>query len=237
MDLNGHHPNIRGNKVQNKKAALAYCSKEDPNPLQFNMDIKEETAAREGKRKIIGKRLIEEPNYTLTQMVEENPSELYNLPQWEKALQTYKRLKGSDKPDLPELLPNPWNLVLPSDNETKKRHYWIWSKNPNMGKTTQFLEPISKYKAEFMDMSERFQEFPTNTQAVLIDEYTTAYLKATDLNRMCDGSQAYPTKGGPKITLNKPLIIICSNAPMDEVYPNAYDKIRARFQGINVDGP
>lgn len=57
------------------------------------MDIKEETAAREGHRKIIGTKLIK-GEYTLVQMVEEHPQELFNLIQWQKNLGLYKRLKA-----------------------------------------------------------------------------------------------------------------------------------------------
>lgn len=83
------------------------------------MDVREELSAREGHRKILGKRLITDPLYTLAIMVEDHPQELINLAKWEQGLQTYWKMKGSDKEDLPDLLPNPWNLALPSDNETK----------------------------------------------------------------------------------------------------------------------
>lgn len=82
LDLEGHHPNVRGSRVQNKIKALTYCSKEDPEPLQFNMDIKAETLAREGHKKIIGKRLLDgEP---LVEVMEEHPELLFG----------YKRLKA-----------------------------------------------------------------------------------------------------------------------------------------------
>lgn len=38
-DGNNYHPNIKNRQIENKKRALAYCSKEDPNPLCYNMDI------------------------------------------------------------------------------------------------------------------------------------------------------------------------------------------------------
>lgn len=67
-----------------------------------------------------------------------------------QGLETYKRLKKEDKPDLPEFLPNPFDLMLLSDIPAKKRHYWVWSRQPNMGKTTKFLEPLTEqFRARF----------------------------------------------------------------------------------------
>lgn len=52
------HPNIKDKQIKSKAKALGYCAKEDPEPLQYNMDIKEETKARESKKKIISLDLI-----------------------------------------------------------------------------------------------------------------------------------------------------------------------------------
>lgn len=71
----------------------------------------------------------------------------------------------------------------------------------------------------------------------MLDEYTIPYLKATQLNEMCDGNYQYPSKGGEAIKLKKPLIIICSNKPMQELYPNACVYLEARFNQLNVDPP
>ncbi len=59
LDIDGYHPNIRGTRVQNKKAAMAYVSKQDSNVLCHNMDIQAEQAARAAHRKILGKRLMD----------------------------------------------------------------------------------------------------------------------------------------------------------------------------------
>lgn len=70
---------------------------------------------------------------------------------------------------------------------------------------------------------------------MLIDEYTTASLKATTINQMCDGTYQYPVKGGDASPLQKPIIIICGNAPMEKVYPNAHQYLAARFVEICLD--
>ena len=91
-----------------------------------------------------------------------------------------------------------------------------------MGKTTQFLIPLSKqYRAEFFNKNETYQNFHHATQAVMIDEYTQATLRATQVNEMCDGTYKYPNKYGGPTRLNGPIVLICANASIDSVYPNA----------------
>lgn len=81
LDYGKHHPNVKDDRIKRKKHALDYCSKEDPNPLQFNMDIKEETAARKDHRKLLSKRLCDgEP---LNKLVDEGEISLFDLPKWE----------------------------------------------------------------------------------------------------------------------------------------------------------
>lgn len=58
FDIQGYHPNISAKGIQSKAAVIKYLLKDDANPLQYNMDIKEEQSARANHTKIIGKRLI-----------------------------------------------------------------------------------------------------------------------------------------------------------------------------------
>ena len=62
FDIEGYHPNVRGDRIKSDKRALQYVSKECPADqlVQYNMDIKEETRAREGHWKILGRRMAEE---------------------------------------------------------------------------------------------------------------------------------------------------------------------------------
>ncbi len=55
-------------------------------------------------------------------------------------------------------------------------------------------------------------------------------LKWGQMEKMCDGSFIYPSKGGTAIKLTKPTIIVMSNLPPEKVYNSdlqAY--IQARF--------
>lgn len=54
-----YHPNVSGDRIKSDKKALAYISKEDPEPLEWPAPfIKAETAARECHRKILTKRIV-----------------------------------------------------------------------------------------------------------------------------------------------------------------------------------
>ena len=112
-----YHPNIKDSQIKSKKRALTYCSKEDPDPLQYNIDIKEETAAREQHKRILGKRLISGEN--LHDVVQEHPELIFGYKKLEADIAAYKRAKKEDKPDLPSELPNPWKLKLPVHTDRK----------------------------------------------------------------------------------------------------------------------
>lgn len=92
-----------------------------------------------------------------------------------------------------------------------------------------------QYRAKYYNQAEHFQNLPEGTQALLIDEYTTAKLPATQINQMCDGTYQYPTKNGTAMTLDRPIILICGNASIESVYPKAHQFIRARFIEIELD--
>lgn len=79
-----------------------------------------------------------------------------------------------------------------------------------MGKTT-FLNTLSNaYRCTWYNTAELYQTAYQDSQFILIDEYTTAHLKATTLNQMCDGTYQYPAKGqGAKAI--PAIIIICGN--------------------------
>lgn len=199
------------------------------------MDIREETAAREGHKKIIGKRLLSE---RLVDIVEEFPELIYDYTRLQKNILAYKcdkaRVERSARPD--ELYTSlkdedSDNIILQLADDPKKRHHWIYSTEPNRGKTT-FLEHMeATYRAGFYNSEEKFQEFNLDTQFVLFDAYRCgpSCLQWRILETMCDGTYHYPTKGGNSTRLTKPTIIICSNQPPDSIYPNQLTFLQARF--------
>lgn len=215
------------------KDAIKYVLKQDEVALQFNMDAEAEQKARTDKRKILGKRLLD--GEALHALTDENPELLFEFAKIEQNLAAYKRAKKEDKPDLKDSVPNPWGLEMPWKPKEKKKHYWIWSEGPNVGKTTKFLMPLKEqHRAQFMNQDEKYQQFPTKTEVVMIDEYNGG-LRVQQLNQMCDGTYQYPVKNGCPQQLETPLIVICSNRSISQVYPNAKEFVLARFNEIKVD--
>ena len=74
-----------------------------------------------------------------------------------------------------------------------------------------------------------FQTMHTGTQFVLFDEYSKAHLQVTQLNQMCDGT-CLPSQQSSATTLDEPVVIVCSNKPPEDVYPNFYFLVLARFR-------
>lgn len=141
------------------------------------MDIKQETEARESHRKILGKRLLD--GEKLTDLVDENPALIFEFQKLEANLAAYKRAKHQNKPDCPDHIPNTWDLCLPKMPEEKKRHYWFWSKAYNKGKSKFLLNMEKNYRAEFLAKEEKYQDFPADTEFILIDEFSEPFLKTT----------------------------------------------------------
>lgn len=80
-----------------------------------------------------------------------------------------------------------------------------------------------------------FQNVTPHTQFITLDEYTVPHLKAQKLNLLCDGASPIPVKGGQAITPKKPVVIVCGNKHPQDLYPNAWKFIEARFNVHNVD--
>lgn len=55
------------------------------------------------------------------------------------------------------------------------------------------------------------------------------------LEKICDGTHAYPHKNGIAKTLDKPIVVICSNSHYDDLYPGNDGMLAVRFIEINLD--
>lgn len=132
--------------------------------------------------------------------------------------------------DLPAFLPNPWGLLFPVVYNIKKRHYWIWSDQPNRGKTHLFAKPLAKnYKVRLITGDTTYYNVETSDQCVIFDEYNTHKFHYSTFNSMCDGTFAYRKCGQASIVLHDPLIIILSNQSIVSLYPVRNDLLTARF--------
>ena len=92
FDFGGYHPNVSGDRIKSDKKALAYVSKECPIDLlvQYNMDIKEEQAARTSHKRLIGKRILEEG---IDKVMEECPELCYDYKRIKQNIQEWERDK------------------------------------------------------------------------------------------------------------------------------------------------
>lgn len=131
-----------------------------------------------------------------------------------------------------DFISNPWNISLPVLT-SKKKHYWLWSRDPNYGKTT-WLNGLAKiYRTSRFTCHEKFQTgFNVNSQFVLVDGNKKIPYDILEL--MCDGTYCYPIKGKSGIILNNPIIILCSNKDISTWYPNMMNIVHARFNEYDL---
>lgn len=151
---------------------------------------------------------------------------------WDGLRKFYQK---DEREDLPAFLPNPWAKCLISSRKAKKRHYWIYSRQPNLGKTYLFAKPLAKtYKVSIQNGDFSYFSVEESTQCVIFDEYNTPALKWSTLNAMCDGTFGFRRMYMPKLVLSDPLIIVLSNQSILDLYPHAGVFLTARFIEIEL---
>lgn len=234
FDFKVENQSFHGNyqKPRCLKDVLNYMVKSDKDPLQFNYDIYEKLKACINHTKYTNKIVLETPLVTL---VDDEIISIRDMPRLQAAKDFYFQEKA--RVNLQEVgleLENQWTDAFPIDFDIKKRHYWIYSTMPNLGKTTWLKSLDAKYKASWYTTSETFQHIYRDSQLLLLDEYS-GKLPVTQLNQMCDGTFCYPIKGCRAIQLNKAVVIICSNRTIQECYPKYFQFLEARFNEICLD--
>lgn len=152
----------------------------------------------------------------------------FNLERRIGALREY--LQSDQRLPLPTFLPNPWGFILPSKKISKKRHYWIYSRVPNKGKTYHFALPLrEKYLCSIQTGDFTYFNVMDRTGCVLLDEYNSSKLKWDSLNAMCDGTYSWRRFNQPSIVLDNPLIIVLSNQSISDLYPFMNTLLYERF--------
>lgn len=224
FDIEGYHPSIESAK--SLKAVKAYIKK-DGDIVEFGINYRDALTSIKEHKRVLGKRFLEGENPAT--IISENPELFFEIPKIEQALEAWKRLKTPYKAPCVGFVPNSWGLILPV-LETKHRHYWFWSTNPNKGKTTWLQMIKDKYPAMWYSWTEKFQTAVLEAQFVLLDEYSTGHLTVTQLNMMCDGTYAYPVKGSASFALPKSIVLVCGNKNPLEIYKEEHHElIKARF--------
>lgn len=157
----------------------------------------------------------------------------YNL---EKRIDGLRRFwTVEERSSLPGWLPNPWSKILPTKVARKRRHYWIFSRAPNKGKTTKFAVPLDEeFRCCLKAGDFTYWNLRGDEECVILDEFNTAALKFSTLNSMCDGLFEYRIFQGGLLRLKNPLIIVLSNQAIVDLYPFMNNLLYERFNEIEI---
>jgi hypothetical protein len=132
-----------------------------------------------------------------------------------------------------DFIPNPWGLQFPVMNSRKKKHYWVYSGSPGVGKTYYFMDKlVERFRCLEYNVAETFQMIDSRSQFVLLDEYNEMCIPLYRLNKMCDGNYQYPVKGLSAVKLNRPIVIVCSNFAPEVLYQVGLNLLMARFNVV-----
>lgn len=219
-DIAGFHGNYQ--PAQSWRAVEAYCKKGANYISNFNLDA---AASKKASGRSLNKRILEED---LQQLVYEGEVHIKDYIKLKLCKAAFIRDLAPPLPRCSGFIPNTLECPLPV-LDGKQRHYWFWSDGPNTGKSTFLRSVALAYPSYWYSYKETFQACHPGTQFILLDEYSSPHLQATQLNQMCDGSWQYPVKQGDPVQLVDPIILVASNRPPEQVYPNAYPLIKARF--------
>lgn len=233
-DLKKDNQTWHGNYQGCRSAAnvLKYCTKKDN--YVANFDLEEVLKARNQTNKIIAEELINKKR-PLTEVVEEYPIILFQYKKLKENLAEYFRDKDDQRGSLPGWLPNPWGKLLPTRVARKRKHYWIFSRQPNMGKTFLFAQPLTRdFKCVLKTGDFAYWNIRGDEEAIILDEYNSAMVKFHYLNSMCDGSCEYRIFQGGVKSLKNPIVIVLSNQPISELYPFMNNLLYERFNEIEL---
>lgn len=226
-DIDGFHGNYQG--CRSTKNVQKYCTKAED--YISNLDVSnlgKSSRSSDMESIISGKR-------TIYELVKEKPQYLMGFTKLLNDYNTFIRYAPETRTALPVFLPNPWGLVLPSIKKSKKRHYWIWSEQPNVGKTYLFAKPlINDYIGYLRVGNEPYYNIKGNESFIIFDEYNAAVVPYYILNSICDGSYSYRIFQGGTLSLKDPLIVVLSNNPIHKLYPNRNDLLYARFKEFEI---
>lgn len=228
----GHHGNYQA--VRSDKNVLKYCIKKDDYICDPGFDVDGRIKAKKSHKKYIGEELLLKKR-SLAEVVMANPELIYDYDKLRKNLGLLKNDLDDIRLSLPVFLPNPWSRCFPSRRNSKRRHYWIYSREPNVGKTTKFLLPLAQdYRVHIKTSEYVYWNLRGSEECIALDEYNSATLKFHQLNSLADGTFDFRIFHGGLLRLDNPLIIICSNQSISDLYPIKNELLLARFNEFEV---
>lgn len=179
------------------------------------------------------KMLIEK---SMTELVDEGIIHLEKYEVIRRCKIAYIRDLEDNREELDAKIDTPWGFAFNWDIDTKRTHYWVYSKQPSLGKTTFANWLCEKYKGVIKSGEWTYWEhLRDDTDLIILDEFVGG-LKYHQLNSICDGTFSFRLFMGGTVQLRKkPLVIVLSNKSIDEVYPNMGHLVKARFNEACID--
>lgn len=229
LDIGTHHGNYQG--CRSAKNVVRYCTKEEDYLSNFDVAA---VVNKKSNRRMVAEELLLKKR-PLVDVIQDHPELIFGYTKLKLDLIALQEDLAVQKNPLPTWIPNPWGKLLPSFKSSKKRHYWIWSDGPNYGKTTGFAKPLAEeYDAVIQTGDFFYWNVTRSTECLILDDYNTAKLNWSSLNQLCDNTFAFRVFQRGSITLKKYVLIILSNAPISELYPNMHLYLYARFNEIKL---
>jgi hypothetical protein len=222
FDIGEYHGNYQ--TARNRVTIFNYITKTDPTPLT-NMDA-ESLKVKSLTRQQVGKRILD--GEKVEDLVEEYPHLIFGFKRLQEDIKAYGQARVVHK-TLPGWLPNDWGFLMPTTGSEKKRHFWIWSKGPNKGKTTWAKRLMGEYGAHVKGCDFTYWNLHGGEPLIILDDYNTAGLRFNALNQLCDGTYEARIFMGGLRRVEPRLVIVLSNCPIHELYPYKCDLLRARF--------
>lgn len=231
LSFNGvvFHGNYQG--CRSEKNVIKYCSKEED--YIANFDLNSRLKKRESHKKIIGDALIKR-QISLVEAVNNNPELLFGYKKLKTDLEEYFHDISDNRKELPPFLPNPWGILLSTGLQGKRRHFWIFSRQPNKGKTTVAKTWNKDYLSHLQCGDFTYWGINGQEKLLLLDEFNTAKLSYSGINSMADGTYGYRVFQRGIQRLDDILIVIFSNQTISELYPNMNNLIYERFNEIEL---
>lgn len=237
LDICGEHGNYQN--PDSKVAWIAYCLKEDKTPLasqDWDKWVKATNAHKSTEKNLSFLAKLSELGPK--KMVELGALSVMNFQKAMANFDAFTNYKAEDvRSPLPTSIPNPWFSDFRVNTDIKKCHLWLFSRKPDLGKTTFAGALMCGWRAEAWNYQEKFQpQMRCSTEVVILDEYR-GQLRVTELNQLCDGTFYFTAKQAISWRLdNKPLVIVLSNRSIADLYKKEEDQelILARFQEMEI---
>lgn len=229
LDIGGFHGNYQS--CRSEKGVVRYCTKEED--FISNFDVGERVDKRKSKKTLVGEKLVNS-NLNLVEAVKQFPDLIFDYNKLKNNLNQYFKDATPRRPGLPLFIPNSFGKVLSTTLAGKRRHFWIWSDQPNKGKTTNAKTWYKNFNMHLQSGDFTYWTFNGDEEGLIIDEYNSARLSWSSLNSICDGTFSYRIfQGGLKGNLNF-LVIVLSNSRISDLYPFKNQFLYERFNEIEL---